>query len=45
MWHAMFVIQTPVLEKILRTVLVYVFIAVFSEWPADATWPASTRWT
>jgi hypothetical protein len=28
MWHAMFVEQIPVAEKILRTVLVYALIAV-----------------
>ena len=28
MWHDMFVIQIPVLEKILRTLLVYVTIVI-----------------
>jgi len=28
MWHDMFVIQIPVLEKILRTVLVYLAIVI-----------------
>lgn len=28
MWHSMFVVQTPILEKILRTVLVYAAILI-----------------
>ncbi len=28
MWHSMFVVQIPILEKILRTVLVYITILI-----------------
>jgi hypothetical protein len=40
MWHAMFVEQIPLAGKVLRTVIVYAFIACCSALPASAAWRA-----
>ncbi len=40
MWHAMFAEQIPVAEKVLRTVIVYAFIALLFRVTGKRAWPA-----
>jgi uncharacterized membrane protein YcaP (DUF421 family) len=39
MWHDMFVQQIPLAEKILRTIIVYVLLAVLFRLAGKRDWP------
>ena len=44
-WQDMLVLTLPVLEKILRPIIVYVFLVVGCDSRASGSWPSSTRST